>query len=189
MHRMMSCFDRFSHVAICMQCLGLIADSFLTFNERAPDLTVAWVTRRQVLLISLFNLTSLTSLECTYSVKSHIERQCATFPLHSHCQSATAADLVVFSCFQKLLLKPPARGRRRRKVIVHAFMRGGSTFFGEFFQQNAQALYFFEPLDPFYGSIYGTRQWILPQKIYWYGDGNSRLRCGLVTRNAKTSSN
>ena len=38
-----------------------------------------------------------------------------------------------------------------------AYMRGGSSFLGQMFVQNPNALYWFEIVDPMYGAMMGLR--------------------------------
>lgn len=41
----------------------------------------------------------------------------------------------------------------KNKVLLAAYYRGGSSFFGKFFQSNEDVLYWFEPLRPLYGDF------------------------------------
>ena len=74
---------------------------------------------------------------------------------------------------QKILSTAP-----HKKALLFCYMRGGSTFFSELFNQNKEAMFWYEPLASFYGHIYGFGQWNLPQDIFWHNHqrGNSTLR-------------
>ena len=52
-----------------------------------------------------------------------------------------------------------------RKVILFCYARGGSTFFSELFRKNPEALFWYEPFDGFYSSIYGLNLWNLPLDV------------------------
>ncbi|ELT98961.1 hypothetical protein CAPTEDRAFT_186382 [Capitella teleta] len=41
------------------------------------------------------------------------------------------------------------------KILIHAYMRGGSTFLSEVFNKNSEAILWYEPLAPVYGLLYG----------------------------------
>ena len=51
------------------------------------------------------------------------------------------------------------------KVVLVAYMRGGSSLLGELFNTNPQAMYWFEPLDAVYSHLYGTGEGWLPADI------------------------
>ena len=62
-----------------------------------------------------------------------------------------------------------------RLVMVLAYQRSGSTYFGELFNKDVRAFYLFEPLDGLYSSIYGTLPgWNIPSDIYTYVNGSER---------------
>ena len=69
-----------------------------------------------------------------------------------------------------------------RLVMVLAYQRSGSTFFGELFNKDIRAFYLFEPLDGLYSSIYGTLPgWNIPSDIYTYVNGSQRYGFGYVS--------
>ena len=43
-----------------------------------------------------------------------------------------------------------------QKVLLFTYMRGGSSFLGQMFDKNPDAMYLFEPLDGAYSSMYGV---------------------------------
>ena len=51
-------------------------------------------------------------------------------------------------------------------MLLFCYMRGGSTFFSELFQKNPEAMYWYEPLDGFYSSIYGLGRWSIPMNTF-----------------------
>lgn len=61
-------------------------------------------------------------------------------------------------------------------LVIVAYQRSGSTFFGNLFNSNPEAFYIYEPLDSLYGSMYGTRQgWNVPTDITTYQNGSERV--------------
>ena len=58
-----------------------------------------------------------------------------------------------------------------KKVLLLTYMRGGSSLFGELFNQHPSASYWFEPLDGVYASLYGTRFGWFPLDIQYTKDG------------------
>ena len=42
-----------------------------------------------------------------------------------------------------------------RKVYLFAYMRGGSTLLGQVFNQDPESIYWYEPLNMFYGAYFG----------------------------------
>ena len=52
--------------------------------------------------------------------------------------------------FQRLLLP-----NGERKVYLFAYMRGGSTLLGQVFNQDPDSMYWYEPLNMFYGAYFG----------------------------------
>jgi len=62
-------------------------------------------------------------------------------------------------------------------VIVLAYERGGSSFFGSIFNLNPNAFYAFEPLDALYSGLYGISPgWSVPSDITNYANGSARWR-------------
>lgn len=51
------------------------------------------------------------------------------------------------------------------KVVLVTYMRGGSSLFGELFNNNPQDMYWFEPMDAVYSYLYGTAEGWLPLDI------------------------
>ena len=60
------------------------------------------------------------------------------------------------------------------EVIILSYMRSGSTFLGELSQQNPGHLYWFEPMDGLYSSLYGTWPGWFPEDIAYYTNGTAR---------------
>ena len=44
-----------------------------------------------------------------------------------------------------------------KRVLLMAYMRGGSSFLGQMFARNPDALFWFEVVDPMYGAMMGLR--------------------------------
>lgn len=61
------------------------------------------------------------------------------------------------------------------KVLLLTYMRGGSSLLGEMFNQNPDALYWFEPVDGFYSHIYGNFHGIQPLDIFYNQDETYRF--------------
>lgn len=56
----------------------------------------------------------------------------------------------------------------RRKVLLFAYMRGGSTISLEVFRKNPEALVWYEPLDAFYMEYFGLMSmWNLPTETFF----------------------
>ena len=56
-------------------------------------------------------------------------------------------------------------GAEPTKVLLVTYMRGGSSLLGQLFNQNPQAVYWFEPMDAVYSHMYGTAEEWLPLDI------------------------
>ena len=66
-----------------------------------------------------------------------------------------------------------------KQLLILAYQRTGSSFFGQIFDNDPDAFYVFEPLDGLYNSLYGTRHgWAVPTDIYHFPDGSPRLVAG-----------
>ena len=66
-----------------------------------------------------------------------------------------------------------------KQLLILAYQRTGSSFFGQIFDNDPDAFYVFEPLDGLYNSLYGTRHgWAVPTDIYHFPDGSLRLVAG-----------
>ena len=63
---------------------------------------------------------------------------------------------------------------RSRKVLFFAYMRGGSTIGGEVFNQNDDALMWYEPGDAFFMAYYGIPEENLPQHDLYYRNRTRR---------------
>jgi len=60
-------------------------------------------------------------------------------------------------------------------VVILAYQRSGSTFFGSLFNLDPRAFYVFEPLDALYSSLYGIAPgWTVPSDIVSNVDGSDR---------------
>ena len=70
-----------------------------------------------------------------------------------------------------------------RSVLVLAYQRTGSTYFGELFNRDRRAFYLYEPLDGIYSSIYGTLPgWSTPSDISSYANGTLRYaQCNITS--------
>ena len=44
-----------------------------------------------------------------------------------------------------------------KRVLLSAYMRGGSSFLGQLFAMNPDAFYWFEIVEPMYGAMMGLR--------------------------------
>ena len=63
-------------------------------------------------------------------------------------------------------------------VIIVTYMRSGSTFLGQLFNQNPKAFYWFEPMDSVYQSMYGTKSgYAIPMDIMVHPNGS--FRCAI----------
>ena len=83
-------------------------------------------------------------------------------------QFATPGDGVNIP-FQPFLRHQP------KLIVLLAYQRSGSSFFGQIFNQNPDVFYLFEPVDSLYSSMYGTKQnQNVPADITHYKDGSSR---------------
>ena|SRR6218665_1283351 len=77
-------------------------------------------------------------------------------------------------------------------VILLSYQRSGSTFVGEWFNNNLDVFYNFEPVDSLYSAMYGTPQNAnVPSDITNYPNGSSRYVStvdSLLSRNAVNQS-
>ncbi len=79
-------------------------------------------------------------------------------------------------------LSAPIKGKSRDlrpgevpQVLILAYQRSGSTFFGQVFGGHDESFYVYEPLDGLYVSLYGTRMgWNVPADITNYRNGTER---------------
>jgi len=70
---------------------------------------------------------------------------------------------------------PMADDSTPKYVIIVTYQRSGSSFFGNIFNLNPDAFYFFEPLDSLYSSLYGTAfGWNVASDITNYANGSAR---------------
>ncbi|CAH1777851.1 unnamed protein product [Owenia fusiformis] len=60
------------------------------------------------------------------------------------------------------------------KVLIVGYMKGGSSLMGEVFNQNAAAMYWFEPLFGFYGDLYNMVYSMAPWLPKQYRNGTLR---------------
>lgn len=57
---------------------------------------------------------------------------------------------------------------KAKKVLLFAYMRGGSTITFEIFRKNSDALVWYEPLDAFYTEYFGLMSlWNLPTETFF----------------------
>ncbi len=59
-----------------------------------------------------------------------------------------------------------------KRVLLLAYLRGGSTFLGKLFASNPDAFYWFEIIQPIYQSLYGIMR--IPYEILYDKKGNKR---------------
>ena len=60
------------------------------------------------------------------------------------------------------------------KVLLLTYMRSGSTFTGELFNQNPDAFYWFEPADGVLSHVYGSTLGVFPIDVTQYINGTDR---------------
>ena len=77
-----------------------------------------------------------------------------------------------WTCVHNLLVFQDGRGQG--KVLLVAYMRGGSTFTSELFNQNDNATFFYEPLGGVYGDMYGVGRGFKPLDIHYTHEGAYR---------------
>jgi len=62
-----------------------------------------------------------------------------------------------------------------KSVIILAYQRSGSSFFGQMFNTNPSTFFMFEPLDALYSATYGTSAgWNVPTDITAFRNGSQR---------------
>ena len=61
-----------------------------------------------------------------------------------------------------------------KKVVLYTYMRGGSSYFGEIFHHNKDAVYWFEPMDSFYQAFFGMRSLVKPLNTFYYTNQTQR---------------
>ncbi|KAI0237096.1 hypothetical protein LSAT2_012427 [Lamellibrachia satsuma] len=67
-----------------------------------------------------------------------------------------------------------------KQLLILAYQRTGSSFFGRIFDNDPDAFYVYEPLDGLYNSLYGTLHGLVgPTDIYHFPDGSPRRRSPL----------
>ena len=66
------------------------------------------------------------------------------------------------------------------KVIIMTYMRSGSTFLGELFDQNPAAFYWFEPIDGVFSHLYGTSLGRFPIEMTQHLNGSDRCVHALI---------
>ena len=59
-------------------------------------------------------------------------------------------------------------------VLLVTYMRGGSSFLGELFNQHEDAMYYFEPINGVYKALYGTEDDWNPLTITHHRNGTER---------------
>ena len=68
-----------------------------------------------------------------------------------------------------------------------AYMRGGSSLFGQIFQRMNNSIYFYEPLDGFYTSYAAIHHWQIPLDITHTGPGITRYTTLMFEFNHKST--
>ena len=63
-----------------------------------------------------------------------------------------------------------------KRVILFAYMKGGSTFLGQLFNQNEAATYWYEPIAAMYSALYGSPDWAFPQEVLFTKEAKFRYR-------------
>ena len=56
-----------------------------------------------------------------------------------------------------------------------AYMRGGSSFLGQMFATNPEAIFWFELVDPMYGAMMGLRIYNNAYEVTHFRNGTRRL--------------
>ena len=91
------------------------------------------------------------------------------------CTQAMSPDVMTQPAETPSVEKAPFVAGEPKQLLILAYQRTGSTFFGKIFDHDQDALYVYEPLDGLYGSMYGTRHgWVVPTDIYHRPDGSTR---------------
>ena len=98
------------------------------------------------------------------------------FTLFTYRPSETAIEQPFTSIiFYMFILQVPQPGKcGMAKVLVVGYMRGGTSVLGELFNQNPDALYWFEPLAGLYSALYGTQRNWRPLTILTRQNGQMR---------------
>lgn len=61
-------------------------------------------------------------------------------------------------------------------VLIYSYMRGGTSFFGEVFNMNKDAFYFYEPMDPLVAQTFGIGNFIYPLDYLYISNKVMKLR-------------
>ena len=62
-----------------------------------------------------------------------------------------------------------------KRVLLMAYMRGGSSFLGQMFATNSEAIFWFELVDPMYGAMMGLRIYNNAYEVTHFRNGTRRL--------------
>ena len=73
-----------------------------------------------------------------------------------------------------LLQKLLSQNNSPKNVLMVTYMRGGSTFLGELFKKNTQAIYWYEVAASFYADRFALPGVAFPLFISHYKDGRQR---------------
>ena len=74
-------------------------------------------------------------------------------------------------------VRKPSRAvdsRPTTKVFLYTYMRGGSTFLGQIFNWNPQAMYWYEVADSYFVAKFGMPVWHLPYYLKHFPNGTVR---------------
>ncbi len=63
----------------------------------------------------------------------------------------------------------------KKKVLLFAYMKGGSTFMGQLFNQYSHSMYYYEPIAGLYSALYGSPDWTFPLEILFNSNGSFRF--------------
>ena len=63
----------------------------------------------------------------------------------------------------------------QKRVLLMAYMRGGSSFLGQMFATNPEAIFWFELVDPMYGAMMGLRIYNNAYEVTHFRNGTRRL--------------
>ena len=62
-----------------------------------------------------------------------------------------------------------------KRILLMAYMRGGSSFLGQMFATNPEAIFWFELVDPMYGAMMGLRIYNNAYEVTHFRNGTRRL--------------
>ena len=59
------------------------------------------------------------------------------------------------------------KSAHHKNLLLFCHMRGGSSFFGEFFRANGEVMYWYEPINALYMALYGQKKWQMPFDLFF----------------------